>query len=146
MCDTIQVRTHAICCHAQLLHNSRPSESPTWQVALRCIAGEAPSDTLRESGWIDRGIHHDEARKEQGNSAEAPSPSSAHDVGDGAADDAERGVDKDCLLDFRPLDGLQLSEPETANTPTSDQTAVSLTLRRWYARRPAPFGASLVDL
>ena len=119
----------------------------TPQVALRCIAGEAPSDTLRESGWIDRGVGHSASREgTQGEVAEEEEAAAAAWLASvGAADAAigearsargeEGGVEKDCLLDFRPIDGLQLSEPESANTPTSDQTAVSLTLRRWYARR-----------
>eukprot|EP00966_Prymnesium_polylepis_P160266 3705178-Prymnesium_polylepis.1 len=90
---------------------------PHPEVALRCIEGEAPSSTWRESGWVDHGL----AQREDAGLA------SAEEAGDGVG-----GVEKECLLDFRPLDGLELSARETANTPTADQTSVVITLRHWW--------------
>ena len=92
------------------------------QVRLRCIAGEAPSDRLRESGWTDSG---------SADAASDPVTLAAHAGAASSGAAWRQGLEKDCILDARPLDGLKLSAPETATTLTSAVTAISLTLRNW---------------
>jgi len=83
------------------------------EVALRCISGEPLSISLRESSWI----QHTQEKALVGKSA-------------GDSEDV-KAIEKACVLDFRPLDGIELTHA-MANSATPDDTDISLTLRHWW--------------